>query len=599
MMSTTTDVPITAIGVGFDTARYGHHVTFLNEERDHAAKPFNFDESCTGYQQLEKELRLLADKHPNVHFHIRVDAAGQYANNLLAFLHRLSWDKTISVGEPTRNKRYREVHFPKRKADPTESHSCARYAIVERPEPSVGLTPEIRVLQDVASRLEFEVKQSTRHVNRLHNLLGRVFPELAVLQNDLQARWVLRLLLKYPTAKRIAKAQLRSIRTIPYLSAKKTHELQEAAKRSVASEDGEIVEELVRSSACRLLESLEAEQRTEKLLLKAFDALPDVRIKQIATIPGIGRRTAAILVAKIGLIDRFPTAAHLTSYFGIFPEENTSGVDKFGRPIPPGTMHMSRKGNDLVRKHLWMAALAALGSSSNVQVKALYARLKARGRRGDVALGHCMRKLLHQVFAIWITGRPYDPHHGMPKAQATDTPEAPTPTLQKPTAKQETAAGRKTGMSPKRKAVTATNSTINRAPETVKCPAASEGAKRPVDETLSHGSVDFAYLRSQITIEQILRHLGYFDRLRGSGPQRRGPCPVHGTKRDRGRTFSVHLGRNVYQCFHPPCGASGNVLDLWCQIHHLSPYEGALHLAKTFDLPLTPEQRRGTRIGNP
>jgi len=93
--------------------------------------------------------------------------------------------------------------------------------------------------------------------------------------------------------------------------------------------------------------------------------------------------------------------------------------------------------------------------------------------------------------------------------------------------------------------------------------------------------------RSQITMEQVLRHLGYFDRLRGHGSQRRGPCPVHGTKRARGRTFSVHLGKDVFQCFHPPCGAAGNALDLWCAIHHLTPYEGARHLAETFDLQLT------------
>ena len=88
-------------------------------------------------------------------------------------------------------------------------------------------------------------------------------------------------------------------------------------------------------------------------------------------------------------------------------------------------------------------------------------------------------------------------------------------------------------------------------------------------------------------MEQVLRHLGYFDRLRGNGSQRRGPCPVHGTKRARGRTFSVHLGKDVFQCFHPPCGAAGNTLDLWCAIHRLTPYEGARHLAETFDLELT------------
>ena len=103
-MSAATDVMVTALGVGLDTARYGHHATFLNEDREYAAKPFDFLESRSGYQRLEKTFRLLAEKHPSVHFQIRVDAAGQYATNLLAFLQKLPWPKTVSVGEPTRNK---------------------------------------------------------------------------------------------------------------------------------------------------------------------------------------------------------------------------------------------------------------------------------------------------------------------------------------------------------------------------------------------------------------------------------------------------------------------------------------------------------------
>jgi transposase len=587
-MSTTTDPTVTVIGVGLDTARYGHHVTFLNEKRELAAKPFDFLESRTGYQQLEKTLGLLANKHPNVHFQIRVDAAGQYATNLVAFLHQLPWPKTVSVGEPTRNKRYRQVHFPKRKADATESHSCSRFAIVEQPEPTPQLTPEILTLQEVASRLEFQVKQSTRQVNRLHNLLGRVFPELATLQNDLQAHWLLRMLDKYPTAERIAKARLNSLTAIPHLNKKKACQLQEAAKESVAAERGKIMEELVRQSVRGLLQSLDAEKQLEKLLLEAFAAVPDERTKRIATINGIGKRTAAVLVAKIGSIDRFPTANHLTSYFGVFPEENTSGLDKYGNPVQPGTMRMSRKGNDLVRKHLWMAAFSAIGR--NPQVKALYARLRARGRRGDVALGHCMRKLLHQVFGIWTTGQAYDPDYGRKDKPTSCDSEEPS------AAEEGRAAGRKTGISPERKAVTATSSTIDGTPQTVNQPAE---VSTPSGDAPSHGAIDFPYLRSQITLERVLRHLGYFDRLRGSGPQRRGPCPVHGAKRDRGRTFSVHLGKNVHQCFHPPCGVSGNVLDLWCQIHQLTTYEGAIHLAKTFDLDPHPEQRRGTRNRNP
>ena len=578
-MSASTSCEPVAIGVGLDTARYGHHATFLREDRQAAAEPLEFLECRDGYQQLEETLCKLAAQHRKVHFHIRVDAASQYATNLLAFLPRLPWPKTISVGEPRRNKQYREVHFPKRKADATDSHACARFAIVERPHASAMVSPELLALREVASRLEFQVKQSTRLVNRLHNLLSRVFPELATLQNDLQARWVLRLLDKYPTAERIAKARPRSVTAIPKLSTAKGEQVHQAASQSVAAERGPLIEEVVRESVRALGASLDADKRLEMLLIQAFRKLPDEKAKQVATIKGIGERTAAILVAKIVRIDRFPTASHLTSYFGVFPEENSSGVDPGGNPIPSRTKRMSRKGNDLVRKYLWMSALSAI-SGCNPAVVALYARLRQRGRRGDVALGHCMKKLLHQVFGIWTGGKPYDVAHDCQGTCGSSK-------SQKMVAQKTEAEGRKTGNTPVRKTVTSTSVNIVAAKQQV--------VKRTTPSSDSNGSIDFAYVRSQITMERVLRHLGYFDRLRGSRSQYRGPCPVHGTKRARGRTFSVHLGKDVFQCFHPPCGAAGNVLDLWCAIHHLTPYEGARHLAQTFDLELT----RNTEKRNP
>jgi transposase len=578
----------TVIGVGFDTARYGHYATFLREDLQPAAKPVEFLETRSGYRALEQRFAKLAHQHPGVHFQIRVDAAGQYATNLLAFLHHFPWPKTISVGDPLRNKRYREVHFPKRKTDAAESYACARFALVEAPNSTPPVSPELATLQEVTSRLEFQVKQSTREVNRLHNLLGRVFPELAILQNDISAGWVLKLLDKYPTAERIARAKPQSLLAIAYLPKKKAGEIHRVAGQSVAAERGTVVEELVRQSVRGLRQSLDSERKLKQLLEKAFDALPDQRVRQIASIKGIGKQTAAVLVAKIVSIDRFPSADHLTSYFGVFPEEDTSGVDKRGKPIPPGTMRMSRKGNDLVRKHLWMAAMVAKGS--NPQVRALYARLQARGRRGDVALGHCMRKLLHQVFAIWTSGKAYDPQY---RKQTDASANEPIDSSELGP-EENKVAGRKQGNRPEGKAVTATTSTVSSTTVTVNSP--KESVLEVTDGVAeATGSVDFAYVRSQITMERVLRHLGYFDRLRGRGLQRRGPCPIHGTKRARGRTFSVHLGKDVFQCFHPPCGAAGNVLDLWSAIHRLTPYEAARHLAQTFDLQLT----RNTEKRNP
>jgi len=96
---------------------------------------------------------------------------------------------------------------------------------------------------------------------------------------------------------------------------------------------------------------------------------------------------------------------------------------------------------------------------------------------------------------------------------------------------------------------------------------------------------DFRKLRQSVTIEQVLKHVGYFDVLRGFGPQRRGPCPLHDQPEDRFRAFSVNLAKNVFQCFHPSCRAAGNALDLWAAVHRIPLVEAARHLAETFRLP--------------
>ena len=83
-------------------------------------------------------------------------------------------------------------------------------------------------------------------------------------------------------------------------------------------------------------------------------------------------------------------------------------------------------------------------------------------------------------------------------------------------------------------------------------------------------------------MRQILEHLGLLGRLTGVGPQRRGPCPIHSPTARRGRTFSVNLTQNIFQCFDAHCAAHGNALDLWTAVHQLPLRQAAEHLAHTF-----------------
>ena len=348
-------------------------------------------ENHAGYQSLKDRLIQLHEQNPNAIFNVRIDAAGQYAANLEQFLRGLDLPITLSIGEPKRNKDYQKAHFPKRTTDDTESQAMARFAVVEQPEATPAPTKPMILLREVVGRLQAQVKQTTRAVNRLHNLLARVFPELATLTDDIEAGWVLRLLLKYPTAERIAVARLASLEKIPYLSSEQAQALHQAAGQSVASLRGPVAEALVVDLVTQLRNCQNTERSVRKLLITTFAALPASPHVQVLTIPGIGQATAAAIVGKIVDIDRFATADQVVGYFGLFPQEDRSGVDRQGNPLPPGTMHMSRKGNDLVRGLLWNAARVAI--RHNPAIRPLYRRLRAKGKRGDVAMGHCMRKL--------------------------------------------------------------------------------------------------------------------------------------------------------------------------------------------------------------
>ncbi len=400
---------------------------------------------------------------PAAHFHIRLDAAGQYATNLEVFLRGLPVPLTLTVGEPARNQHYRKALFPKRKADPVESLCAARFALVEKPRPTAITPTAFYHLREIVARLEGQTRLSTRLTNQLHNLLARVFPELALIATNFQTSWVLRLLSRYPTPQHIVRAGQTRLTAIPYLTADKAAKILAAATTTVASFAGATAATLVRQLVAQLRHSRATEADLKALMTEAYQQLP--LTNHLDSIPGIGIATAAVLTAKIVAIDRFATPAQLVGYFGIFAEENSSGIGKDGQAKQGRHCHMSRKGNDLARKYLWNAAKTAI--THNPAIRALYQRLRTRGSRGDVALGHCMRKLLQLVFAVWTTGKPFDPQHYPWQALAEQA-----------AADNKKTAGHNQDTSPARIVVTAADSTISPAPHQTRRRSACRAAPR-------------------------------------------------------------------------------------------------------------------------
>jgi len=598
-LTASADAPSVRIGVGIDTSRYGHYAVFLRDDQQPAAAELPFAESAHGYAQLRHRLQQLVGRHGAVHFAVRVDVAGQYADNLLHFLHGLSTRRAdpgapglanttwaISCGDPQRNKDYRAALFGSQKSDPVEARAAARYALSERPASVQPMPTPLRALRQVAGRLQAVVRQRTRLINQCHHLLALAFPELALLVHDLAAGWVLELCSRYPTAPLLATASPADLGNIPYLPHQHIPALLEVARTSIGSLTEETMAELVRDQVRQLRDVRARQKRLENLLVSAYRQLPTAN--HLDTIPGIGPVTAAVLTAFILDIDRFDTPGKLVKYFGVLPIEASSGVDRDGRPRPIQRYIMSRRGNDLVRRYLWMAALSAV--QCNPAVRSLYRRVIAKHPdHKAIAIGHAMRKLIHLGFAVWKTGKPFDPQH-YPWEQPADQQSAvgrqqsaggdQQRLVDRAVPEKDQAAGLRNPARPVRQEVTATR-TDNLA------------ATGCIGE---QAFIDFAHLKKQLPLARVLDHLGLSSRLRGTGAQQRCTCPIHRGDA-RGRTFSVNLDDNVFQCFDATCGKKGDVLDLWAALHHQSLRQAALDLVQTFHLEPAPQKGTVKRNG--
>jgi len=155
------------------------------------------------------------------------------------------------------------------------------------------------------------------------------------------------------------------------------------------------------SSLKRNLKQVQKEMKTieDKLLVLVKAAHQEV-LTRLKSIPGIGPKTAVMLVVLTDGFDRFTSGSELCSYAGLTPVIRQSGSSVKGRP------RISKIGNQKLRNLLFMCSFNAC--KYNHACKAIYERLVAKGKSKKLALIAVCNKLLKQAFAIAKSGLTYD-----------------------------------------------------------------------------------------------------------------------------------------------------------------------------------------------
>jgi len=159
-------------------------------------------------------------------------------------------------------------------------------------------------------------------------------------------------------------------------------------------------------------QSAHALQRADTLLLDHGELRQ--ACAHLDSIPGIARLTAMRLYSVFFDQQRFDGAAKLVAHAGLCSAKEESGTSVHRKAS------ISKKGNALVRKWLYMSALAVKGCNPDFRQWA--ASLKARGKSGMCIVVAIMRKLLHLVHGVLKAGEDDDARKAFPSHYGRPTP---------------------------------------------------------------------------------------------------------------------------------------------------------------------------------
>jgi transposase len=123
----------------------------------------------------------------------------------------------------------------------------------------------------------------------------------------------------------------------------------------------------------------------------------------LRSIPGIGPKSAAMLIAISGNFTKFTDYRQLVAYVGLNPNIFESGTSVKGKG------HIAKMGTARLRKLLYLCSWSA--KKYNAQCQEMYQRLKQKAKPEKVIKVAIANKLLRQAFAIGKSLRNYQTNY--------------------------------------------------------------------------------------------------------------------------------------------------------------------------------------------
>lgn len=334
------------IYLGIDVSKFKHNCYLADEENFDKGCHFEIKNSRDGFEYLLKKLSDFdMDK-----IRIGLESTGHYHLNLSRFLLDLNFN--IHFFNPYQTSLYRKADsFRNTKTDKVDAFFIAKLLRATDSNPTHN---ELYHNYELKSLTRYKSSLKNDRVKIKNTIVGHidlVFPELAEVCKDVFCKYTLEILKEFPSADKIAKANLTRLSNIikkasnRNYSKEKAIEIREDAKKSIGINSPAVSFRLVQD-----IKALEFLINQINEVNEQIKPLLDCLNSPIMSIPRVGIEIGPSLIAEIGNIENFESPSKLLAYAGLDPSINQSG-----------TMHsnyssMSKRGSSYLRQALFLAA---------------------------------------------------------------------------------------------------------------------------------------------------------------------------------------------------------------------------------------------------
>lgn len=394
---------------GVDVGKSQHAVAAISERGDVIMSSWLFNQDQEGFANLFKGLERLGGPQEVI---VGMEATGRY---WLPLRHALAGRGYKVEGvNPIITSREIGGDVRGRKTDRTDAVAIATAILRKRHHPAPPEDADYDALKSLTRHRTFIVRQRSNCKRGIHSALDVTFPEAEAAFGDLFSAGSLAVLKRYPSARLLAQANLKTLGSIiakasrRKQTAEKANAWREAARKSVSVElvnEGD--EMTLRSLIDLLLFQNEQVQKVDRHI--AESPTPKAAVA-LGSIKGIGPRLSKSIAAEIGPLERFhhtvsgkpPANMHkrVLAFAGSEPRIRESGRWK-------GRTRISKRGSPSLRTALWQAA--SMCRLHNPIFQQVYKKHIQRGKHHNVAIFYVVKKIIEVTCGMYKSDTLFDP----------------------------------------------------------------------------------------------------------------------------------------------------------------------------------------------